>query len=390
MRNILKIITALLIAELSLVSCSTKESNDTGMRFKPVERTSSFTEEERIVAINKKKADINIDTLLFGRGVKISVLQPELQGEDITQEIADAISMKMLQMTSQNGISGIGINPDFVLGTKITQTERSVTSTIPQRMMVGYDITFVVLNVSTGDVYGTSNQSILGVGDGFVQANRNAVGEIKNTPAIQEMLQTASTRIIDWYNQNSEAIKRQINTAITSGELELALALAKSVPSQCTKLYAFANNKIGNLSVQLMRKKSKEFLGEMHSIISISGNEFNPEVGAYFKLIPIDAPEYAEAKKIYNAYEAKCEKRAKAEMEYEKYKLQLQHAKELEEINADRLKAKYEAEASIRAADRQFQNNPPTSLFGSIGYAIGGTFQRIFRGVDKISSSISD
>ena len=53
-------------------------------------------------------------------------------------------------------------------------------------------------------------------------------------------------------------------------------------------------------------------------------------------------------------------------------------------------KGKYEAEAAVQAASLKYQSNPPTSLFGSIGYAIGGTFQRIFRGIDSKSSTIND
>lgn len=381
---------------LAACNANNTEKTDRGSdmsvkKFRPIERTSSFTDEERAMAINKKKTEsveINIDTLLFGRGVKISVLHPEPQGENITQELTDFIAMKMLQITSQSGISGIGFNPDFVLGTKIAQTERSVTSTVPQKMMVEYELTFVVLNATTGDVYGTSTQTIMGVGDSFQQASFNAVNEIKNTPAMQEMLQSASNRIIAWYNQNSLVIKRQISAAETSGDLELALALAKSVPLQCFELYKFASDKIGNLSSRLMRKKSKEFLAEMTSLVSMAGDDFNPEVGAYFKLIPIDAPEYAEAKKLYSAYESKCFARRVVLDERKAKELDLEHAKALEQIKADRLKAKYEAEASVRAASLKYQSNPPASLFGSIGYAIGGTFQRIFRGVDKLSDSI--
>lgn len=400
---------------LLLVACSTNNAETSkqevsqapktsGKKFKPIERTSSFTDEERELAINKKKseyAEINVDTLLYGHGVKISVLQPEVQGEDITQDIADRLAMKMLQITSQNGISGVGISPDFVLGAKIAQTERSVTSTVPQKMVVEYEMTFVVLNAVTSDVYATATQTIMGIGDSFTQANRNAVKEIKNTHAMQEMLQTASNRIIDWYNNNEDAIKSQIKGAEAVGNYELALALAKSIPFQCANLYKFANEKIEKLSTELMRKKSKEFLGEMTSLVSSSGDEFNPEVGAYFKLIPIDAPEYTEAKKLYSTYESKCvarrdelevkkEKEEQAAIEFEKYKLDMQHAKELEEIKSERLKGKYEAEAAVQAASLKYQSNPPTSLFGSIGYAIGGTFQRIFRGIDSKSSTIND
>jgi hypothetical protein len=78
--------------------------------------------------------------------------------------------MKLLQIASQNGISGVG-SYNFVFGAEITETGRAATSTTPQKMTVKYEYTFKVLNTVSGDVYATSTQEVLGVGNSFVEAN---------------------------------------------------------------------------------------------------------------------------------------------------------------------------------------------------------------------------
>ena len=88
------------------------------------------------------------------------------EGEDITQDIADRLVMKMLQMACQNGISGMGTNPSFVFGTEIAQTGRAATGTAPQKMTVQYQLTYKVMNAVTGDV-STENPAFKGCGFGM-------------------------------------------------------------------------------------------------------------------------------------------------------------------------------------------------------------------------------
>lgn len=398
MKRIYNLIGIALMA-LVIISCG-------GQKFQPKERKSSMSESKRKAAIVKKKAELleglNLDTLLYSHGVKFSIVQPKVQGEDITQDIADRISMKMLQMACQNGISGLGTNPGFVFGTEIAQTGRAATGTAPQKMTVQYQLTFKVMNTVTGDVYASATQDVVGVGNSFVEANQNFVKEIKNTPEIQKMLQTASERIIDWYNKNVQTVKNQIETAAGKGEYDLALAIASSVPQQATAAFQYASSKMDALTKGLMHKKAADMLGEMEALLASSGDDFNPAVGAYFSLIPTDSPEHKTALQLYAEYEKKCHARrdaleAKAERdeqaarELEKFKMMQEHEKELAEIEADKIKSKYESMASAKAAEASAKASRRSGgLFGSIGDAISGTFDRVFKVADVAGALAKD
>lgn len=392
---------------LTIMSCGGEQSK--GTKFAPEERQSSMTESEREDAIAQKKSElegINIDTLLYGHGVKFSIVQPNLQGEDITQDISDRVAMKLLQIASQNGISGLGTEPTFVFGTEIMQTGRTATGTAPQKMMVQYELTFKVMNTLTGDVYATATQEVAGVGSSFVEANQNFVKEIKSTAEVQKMLQTASSRIIEWYNSNAQTIKNQIESAATKGEYELALALASSVPQQAAEAYKYAQGRIDELTKGLMHKRAAENLNAMTSAISSARDEFEPAIGAYFKMIPADAPEHAKAQKLYESYISKCDARRKqledkaerdenAARELERLNMKYSHETELAELETRKVTAKYtcdeaarKAEADARVAVAQANadakvQSKRNSFFGSIGYAISGTADRVFKAIDK-------
>jgi len=401
MKRIYNIIGIALMA-VAIVSCGGEKK---GTKFAPKERTSSLTESERAEAIAKKKAELgglNLDTLLYSHGVKFSIVQPKVQGEDITQDIADRIVMKMLQIACQNGISGLGTNPGFVLGTEIAQTGRAATGTAPQKMTVKYQLTFKVMNTATGDVYATATQEVMGVGSSFAEANQNFTSEIKNTPEIQKMLQTASERIIDWYNQNVQTVKNQIETAAGKGDYDLALAIASSVPEQAKEAFKYASGKMDELTKGLMHKKAADMLGEMTAAVASAGDDFDPSIGAYFSLIPTDAPEHAKARELYNQYTQKCKARrdaleAKAERderaarEFEKFKMMQEHETELAQIEADKIKSKYASLASAKAAEaRAKASRRSGGLFGSIGDAISGTFDRVFKVADVAGALATD
>ena len=388
---------------IAMTSCVNQNGSK---KFDPVERSATLSHEEREAAIEAKRAELlgglNLDTLLYSHGVKFSIVQPKLQGEDITQDIADRISMKMLQIACQNGISGMGTNPGFVLGTEIAQTGRAATGTAPQKMTVQYQLTFKVMNTATGDVYGTATQDVMGVGNSFVEANQNFVKEIKNTPEIQKMLQTASERIIDWYNKNVQTVKNQIETAAGKGDYDLALAIASSVPQQATAAFQYASSKLDALTKGLMRKKAADMLGEMTAAVASAGDDFNPAIGAYFNLIPTDSPEHAKAAELYKEYTEKCKARrnaleAKAESdeqaarEFEKFKMMQDHETELAQIEADKIKSKYTSLASAKAAEAKAKASQKRGgLFGSIGDAISGTFDRVFKVADVAGALATD
>ena len=398
MKRIYNIIGIALMA-VAIMSCGGQQKQ--GTKFQPKERESSMSDYERKAAIAQKKTELlgglNLDTLLYSHGVKFSIVQPKIQGEDITEDIANRISMKLLQMACQNGISGLGENPKFVFGTEIAQTGRAATGTAPQKMTVQYQLTYKVMNAVTGDVYATATQDVMGVGSSFVEANQNFVKEIKNTPEIQKMLQTASERIIDWYNKNVQTVKNEIETAAGKGDYDLALALASSVPQQATAAFQYASSKMDELTKGLMHKKAADMLGEMTAAVASAGDDFDPSIGAYFKLIPTDAPEHAKAQEIYKAYTQKCKERrdvleAKAERdeqaarEFEKFKMMQEHETELAQIECDKMKAKYQAQAAAKAAEAKSSKG----FWGKLGERVIGVTDRAIKGIDVMDEVIND
>lgn len=363
MKTLYKISTTCLLA-LTISSCGggnngNNQSQNIGTVFAPKERTSSMNDEDRQAAIAAKKASLTIDvaTALNSRGVKLSVLPPIPQGEDITEAIAERIAVKLLQITTANGIGGLGNVPGFALTASVDQTGRAATGTAPQKMVVKYEVTYQVMNVASGDVYSTATQEIMGVGNTFEEANRNSVDEIKNTPAMQQMLQTGCERIIAWYNDNLQTFKNQVEAAKGQKDFALALALVEAVPQQATAAFEYATKVQPELLISLQKKHAADELSAMRTAIANAGSEYSAEVAAHMQMIPAESPEFKQAEALYTAYQQKvdnaiAELRAKAAADeaYARKAAEAEaaraHEKDLVQMEINKVKAKYEAESS--------------------------------------------
>ena len=385
MKRIYIIIGVVLMAVV-ITSCGGQQKQ--GTKFAPKERTSSLTDSEREAAINQKRAELNIDISeqLNSHGVKFSILQPVAQGEDITPDIAQRIAVKMLEIASQNGISGLGSAPGFVLGCEIAQTGRAATGTAPQKMTVQYTLTFKVANTSTGDVYATATQDVTGVGNSFPEANQNAANNIKNSPELQKMLQTASARIIDWYNQNVQTLKNQISAAEGAGDYDLALALAEAVPQQATAAFNYASSKLPELLKNMQKKHAAESLAALRAAIAEANGNFSPKVAACLQMIPEGTSEANEAQKLYAAYEKKVTEKAAAENKQKELEEQRAHEKELASIEADKMKCKYEQMANAKAMEKAMRydsDQKNKGFWAKLG-------DRVLGGIDFLGDKVSD
>lgn len=334
------------IASLSL-SCN---SSGKGKNFNPQGREQVFaSDDERMHAIEKKRAELDslqldIETLVFDNNIKLSVLPPAPNG-DITMGTSKAMVAKMMQITAQNGIGGYGNSPAFCLATLFTPTGRAATGTVPQRMITKYTITFVVGNMLTGDVYATYDMDVEGAGATFEESTFNAVNSIKNCNEIQQMLKTASERILSWYNSNPLGFKSIIEEYVANQDYATAYALLATVPTQATACFDYASKRQGQVLEELKKQKAEELLSDLKNTIASAGEQYNPMVAGCLKMIPANSKQYIEAAKLYDNY-------TKHIRDVRLDSIKHEQKVELERLAMEQIKMKYEQEASMKQAEK--------------------------------------
>lgn len=373
MRRVHFFYIAALFACVILFACNSKS----GTKFKPTERTSSLSDserEEKLAQIREELGGISIDTMFYSHGVKLSILPPAI-AEDVSENVVERIAMKMLAITSQNGIGGIGTNPCFALAASLNEANRATTGTAPQKMMIEYDVTYYVINCLTGDVYGSASDKITGVGNTFAHAAQNAANEIKNTQELQQMLSSSSSAIIEWYNTNLPLLKSKVAQAEADNDFALALALLESVPSQSTTAYEWADSQSSSTLQKMLKQKASDYFVELKNAITQAGVSYSPDVAAYMKMIPSDSPEFSEAQKLYENYSKAVNDERIAELDYER-------KMELEQFVWEKEKTKLEMQASMKSMEVNASVEKTKAISNGIigfcsGSAVGGLLTNI-------------
>ena len=366
-------IVGILMLTIAIISCSGQQKQ--GKKFAPKERESSLSDSERQAAIAQKKAELDslnldIQTLVFENNIKLTVLPPAATG-DVTEEASALMLGKMMQIIAQNGVGGYGNSPAFALAVVMSPTGRTATGTAPQQMMTKYSITFFVSNMLTGDVYASHNEDVVGVGVTYQEATRNAVNEIKNTPALQQMLKTASERIISWYN-NVQGFKAIVEENVSKQEYETAYALLASVPKESTACYEYAQKRQEQVLEEMNNQKAAETLAELRNAIAAAGDQYDPMPSGYLKMIPAKSKQYAEASKLYDNYVKHIQD---VRMENIKHEQKM----ELERLALEQVKLQHQQKASMEVAEKAVSKSSASSNSNTkktTGSKIGESFKK--------------
>ena len=329
---------------LCFTACTGGGHSSHGVKFAPAERKSNLSEAERTEAIAKKRielAGINMDTLLFRNNVKLTILSPKPEAE-ITMQVSLLAQSKLIEIACQNGISGLGNDPIFVLAMTMNPLQKGLTSTVPQLKSITYAVNLYVGNVLTDEIYANTSLQLMGVGDTEEGAAANAVTSMENTQQLQLMLQKSADRIVHWYDNHVETFTSKVEQAVAQGDYAMAHALLSSVPEESTHCFAYATSKRGFVFNQLQHQQRESNLIQMKNAIAEAGEQYDPQVAAYYRMIPADCAQKAEADLLYNRYVSSIASSTQSAVEHQRF---WEHS----EVELRKMQVQAEIEASRNA-----------------------------------------
>lgn len=359
-----RIFLAFVLPCLILCACNKPQQ---GKVYQPRQKQSTMTDEQRQAAIEQKKAEMNglLDSASYQNAVKLTIWVPKIT-EIFPKEAAETLGARMLQITSQNGIAGYGGNPSFVLAAEVTPFEQGVTATAPAKTYIRYKVNFFVANVTTGEIFGASQQEVMGVGDSETMAMLNAMQSVASDDALQSMLKQSSQKIVNWYESHKSTVIGQINNYVRIGDYAKAYAMLISIPEEAKTCFEYAQKHLDEVHNLYLNQLSNEYYQRMLSAMAENEGSYNPTVGAYMVSIPLNAPVYAKAEKAFNEYIQRIQSIADAQRAHEMYLEEEQLA--IEKIRAEsELKAQEaliaQAEADVRMEQAR-QETEQTNIVG--------------------------
>lgn len=359
-----RIFLAFVLPCLILCACNKPQQ---GKVYQPRQKQSTMTDEQRQAAITQKKAEMNglLDSASYQNAVKLTIWVPKIT-EIFPKEAAETLGARMLQITSQNGIAGYGGNPSFVLAAEVTPFEQGVTATAPAKTYIRYKVNFFVANVTSGEIFGASQQDVMGVGDSETMAMLNAMQSVASDDGLQNMLKQSSQKIVNWYESHKSTVIGQINNYVRIGNYAKAYAMLISIPEEAKTCFEYAQKHLDEVHNLYLNQLSNEYYQRMLSAMAENEGSYNPTVGAYMVSIPLNAPIYAKAEKAFNEYIQRIQSIADAQRAHEMYLEEEQLA--IEKIRAEsELKAQEaliaQSEADVRMEQAR-QETEQTSIIG--------------------------
>lgn len=345
-------------------------------KFNPKDRTTvNMNAEEKAAAVErlKESMSIDIDSMLYSNGIKMSVLPPS--SESLTQQQKEYMGAKMLQMLAQNGVGGVNNVPGFALTARIVHTESNSTGTVPQKFLTEIEIDYSVINTASGDTYAVASQKLQGVGSSQEQSVDNALKQMNSNKDVALMLHEASGKIVRWFEENLSDFKSQLSRAEANNDYALALALIQSVPNQAKAAFAYAESRRADIENKFKLQIANSELIALKQSIMDSGNDPSAEVYAHYQMIPPSSPYYSEAKAIFNKYEKDVEAKRVSDASERRATLEAERQNQLElaKMETTRILAKYEAQASEQAIRLHLsQNSAGRGFWSNLGARIIG------------------
>ncbi len=179
-----------------------------------------------IWGINAQKTEENEDNL------NISVVIPA-QIDGLTYGQLSKLQSKMLRMVSNYGVAGEGYTDKFIIYPKFEIYDHKIVEGMKNVHVLDVELNLIIKEVKTGSVYSVFSQEITGDGYSKKEAINQSISQIKTRgDNIKTFLQTAKTKILDYYRANCDRLYDEANTMVRQKRYSEAIALLYPVPKQ--------------------------------------------------------------------------------------------------------------------------------------------------------------
>ncbi|MBR2026366.1 MAG: hypothetical protein IKA07_04435 [Alistipes sp.] len=276
----------------------------------------TFAPKEPQTIVTRRPAS-KVNPTQFAGKVKLMVVL----AEDTEASVAEMLRNRLIQLCATYGMGAIDGAPSIIITPQLVEINHNKTATVPSKEQITYDFTLYVANLATGDVYGSVQQKLVGVGDSATLALRNAVANIPTqSTAVEEMLRKAEEQILAYYNTYGESVLAEAQAYMAAQQLEPAMTLLNSIPQTCTELYQKAMPIKAELLAKSMVAHADECLVKMRAALGTATPDLGgycPEAMAYYAMIPTSTPARKEADALYTSYVAQLNPEAKQQWDRE-------------------------------------------------------------------------
>lgn len=268
-----------------------------------------------------------IRTTLFILGVMLYAIgnaQPisvnaKVLDEKLPEEAARNLETKLQSALTANGYADNGYVERFVLTAKIDIIQKDVTPTTPARISENMDITLTVGDIVENKLYASVTLQAAGIGTNDNKAFINAFRSINgDNPKIQQMLNEAKEKIIEYYSNQCPIIIRKVKGLVATQSFDEAIFLLASVPDVCKDCFTQCQQQAGVVYKQKIDAESTILLEKAKTVWATSNQNVQSanEVADIISQINPRCSNYAEVLALRSSIELKLQADAKRDWHF--------------------------------------------------------------------------
>lgn len=210
--------------------------------------------------------------------------------DEIPQEAKSRLEEKLAKIASENGAGGISINSRFVLAAKVNTNSKDIVPGPPQMVAVNLELTFLVGDAATNQIFKTTSIELKGVGGNENIALINAIRQINvKSKDLSDLVLTGKAKINDYYTQNCMAIKNKALSLGGQKKYEEALYELLQVPASSSSCFETVLPIVQELQQKEIDLRSRELYLKASTVWSTNPNQKGADevAGILTKISPL-------------------------------------------------------------------------------------------------------
>jgi hypothetical protein len=296
-------------------------------------------------------SNVHADEDDFLGKITMSVVRDQQQTEPLLYNHITKVETKILSLISKFGISGQGYSSDFIITPRMEIYDENLQEGMQNLYVITIDLNLFAKQSSTGIVYSTYNQRLIGTGTSRNAAITSAINRINvNDKDAEKFILTTKNKIIAFYNSKCNEILAQADKYLGMNQFDEALVLLMSVPVEASVCF----DRVKGKSIEVFKKQQQKNCQSQILLAKsqISGNNFWNALGILSLIDPTSSC-FKEANTLISQTESKLDAQEKIEWTRER------------ELYKDRITLeKFQIQAARDVAISYYQRKP--EYFGSI------------------------
>lgn len=299
-------------------------------------------------------------------GQRIAITPVVCDDLPLAAEAKNALSQKLLQMTTQNGFGAT--SGAFVLTATVNIVDKMVTSTIPAQIVVDLQVSAYIVNLTENFIAAETTFNVRGMDTTDTRAQVKAINSINaKSTAVRKFMASAREKIIDYYSGCVTTIIAKAQSLADRGEYEEAIAVLAGVPENLEE-YPIVAEKMTAIYTQMVDRFAAVALQDAKSKIALKDY-----IGALDALMAVDpsSTRFSEASTMVDTIKMEIEelekaaKREKEEREMREYQLRLKEIEAKKELamkfhDDEVMLRKAQIEASKKSSEQSMKSERST------------------------------